>query len=216
LGYALIVGHVVPTITMLQTKPDGEGIASQPLWSVIRLFHPVYLYVAWKIFSTFGGKSAALSTQTSFFTRRKIYLFSVLVSAFFHVTSLAYLLAPHLAAGWMKDSVVAALDVKTVLVPTPFWSESLVKRVPFETGVAIFLQWDYICSSSAIVIWAATLSAEAISASKKTTRGSILETYAQAIIVTVLAGPGAAAAFLMQEREAALTAPVQLVEKKKQ
>ncbi|KJY00332.1 hypothetical protein TI39_contig336g00063 [Zymoseptoria brevis] len=217
LGYALMIGHVVPSAFLLRTQPDGQGILSQPLWAIIRLFHPVWVYVAWKTITVLGGKSAAsLSIQPAFFTRRKFYVFSILASGIFHITSLAYLLSGHLASGWLKEDVVAVLDARTVLIPTQFYPESVVQKVPFETGVAIFLQWDYLCSSAAIVIWAATLSAEAISASKKKSGGSVLETYAQAGLVSILAGPGAAAAFLLQERDAVLAAPVELVEKKRQ
>jgi hypothetical protein len=216
LGYAFVVGHVVPSLFMLRTQPDGEGFLSQPLWSILRLFHPIWVFVAWKVFKVFAGKNTPSgSSQPAIFTKRKFYVFSILASAFFHVTSLAYLLSPYLAANWLEDGVLAALDLKTVLIPLPFWSESIVPKVSFAQGVAIFLQWDYLCASIAIVIWAAALSAEAITATRRLNGASVLETYGQAAGVAILAGPGAAAAFLLQERDAILAAPVELVEEKK-
>ncbi|KAF7190197.1 Citreoviridin biosynthesis protein D [Pseudocercospora fuligena] len=199
LGWALLFGHVVPTILMLRLEPDGEGIASQQIWTIARLFHPVFVYFFYKIIAVSSGKDRSPARPA---VNRSIYTFSILTSAFFHVTSMGFLLAFQMFPGWLKQVVVIELDPKTVLVPVPFWSQEVVSKVPFATGVAIFLQWDYLCSSTAIVIWATSLYLESTWLSLGDS--STLRTLGQAILVAVLAGPGAAAAFLMQERDATL------------
>ncbi|KXT17457.1 hypothetical protein AC579_5715 [Pseudocercospora musae] len=199
LGWALLFGHVAPTILMLRLEPDGEGIASQQIWTIARLFHPVFVYFFYKIFAISSGKDRSPAQPA---VSRSIYTFSILASAFFHITSMAFLLAFHMFPGWLKQVVVIELDPKTVLVPAPFWSPEVVSKVPFATGVAIFLQWDYLCSSTAIVMWATSLYIESTSLSFGDS--STLATLGQAILVAVLAGPGAAAAFLMQERDVTL------------
>lgn len=201
LGWGLLVGHVVPTVLMLRTGPAGEGVASQQIWTVARLFHPMFLVGFWGVFSGFQGKSGSASASGA----RRMYTFSMLASGFFHVTSLGFLLAAEMFPGWVKEDVTSALDPKTVLLPVPFWSEDVIAKVDFETGVAVFLQWDYLCSSAAIVIWAAALYAEAASARTVKASQGYLEMIGQTLMVAVLAGPGAAAAFLMQERDAILS-----------
>ncbi|CAK4032124.1 hypothetical protein AC579_5715 [Lecanosticta acicola] len=200
LGFAILFGHVAPTLLMLRTKPDGEGLASQQIWTIARLFHPIFVFVIYKVFSVAMGPSASNSSGPA--SRRIFYMFSILASSFFHVSSLAYLLAPQSFPGWLNDGTVTALNPWKVLAPVPFWSESVVQKVDLETGVAIFLQWDWMCSSAAIMIWAAALYSEI---SAKTSRSG-LEMLGQSLVFAILAGPGAAAAFLMQEREAALQA----------
>lgn len=102
--------------------------------------------------------------------------------------------------GWLNKNVTAALDPNAVLVPVPFWSADVVKKVDMVTGVAVFLQWDYMCSSAAIVIWAAALYSEVSARASRNT----IELAGQCLLIGVLAGPGAVAAFLIQEREAVL------------
>ncbi|KAF2210729.1 hypothetical protein CERZMDRAFT_99338 [Cercospora zeae-maydis SCOH1-5] len=204
LGYALLVGHVVPTVLMLQLEADGEGIASKQIWTIARLFHPVYLFICLQIFKTlFGGSSSAPATdppQRLLATRRKLYQFSILASGFFHVTSLAMLLAENMFTGWLREDVLPGLHIGTMFIPAPFWTRT---QMSFETAVAVFLQWDYTCSAGAIVIWAMCQWLEAVSLSKSDgTR--VLETLGQSVLVALLAGPAAAAAFLLQERDTAL------------
>ncbi|CAK1359922.1 hypothetical protein CB0940_06045 [Cercospora beticola] len=206
LGYALLVGHVVPTVLMLQLEADGEGVASKQIWTIARLFHPVYLFVCLQVFKTlFGGGSSAPATdapQRLLATRRKLYQFSILASGFFHVTSLAMLFAEKLFAGWLRDDVLPGLHVGTMFIPAPFWTRT---NMSFETAVAVFLQWDYTCSAGAIVIWAASQWLETVSVSK-TDGTRVVETLGQSVLVALLAGPAAAAAFLLQERDTALAA----------
>jgi hypothetical protein len=204
LGYALVVGHVVPTLAMMRLQPDGEGVASQQIWVILRLFHPVYVFVAWKFLSGFQGTSGPTNKDEDMMSsKRKFYIFSILASAFFHVTSFGLLFADHLVPGWLHADVTAQLDIKTILVPAPFWLDDVMS---YETGVAVFLQWDYLLSSSGIVIWAASLYLEAHSLRKNASARAALETFAQSTLVALLAGPAAAAAFLMLERDAALDA----------
>lgn len=199
LGYALLVGHVVPTILMLRLEPDGEGLASQQIWTIARLFHPVFVFVLWRLFALSSSRDQGTPWPS---VNRNTYTFSILASAFFHITSLGFLLAPQIFPGWLKQVVVIELDPKSVLVPVPFWSEEVVSKVPFSTGVAIFLQWDYLCSSAAVVIWSLSLYLEANSLSLS--KSSSISKLGQASMVAVVAGPGAAAAFLMQERDSIL------------
>ncbi|KAK4505864.1 hypothetical protein PRZ48_003829 [Zasmidium cellare] len=197
LGWGLVAGHVVPTVLMLRLKPDGEGVASQQVWTIGRLFHPVFLLGFWGVLKVVLPAGAGSETSS----RRRFYAFSMLASGFFHITSLGFLLAPEMFPGWLDPAVSKALDPKTVLVPTPFWSEAVVKKVDFTTGVAVFLQWDYLCSAAAIVVWATAMYVEAVGkVGGKAVKGG-LEMVVQTVAVGVLAGPGAAAAFLMLERE---------------
>lgn len=212
LGYALVLGHVVPTILMLQLKADGEGFASQQIWTIARLFHPVFTFVSWAVIKTVLGNKS--SSQSAFFSRRKIYLFSILASGFFHVTSLGWFLADRLSSGWIKDDVLAALRFQDIVTPAPFWSAEVVGKVAWEDGVAIFLQWDYLCSAAAIFIWAAGIFVEARNLGPDATGSSRLEVFAQSLLVTVLAGPAAGGAYLLLERDAVLLARAAVNQKK--
>lgn len=202
LGWGLVLGHVVPSVLMLRLKPEGTRILdSQQIWTVARLFHPVFLFGFWTVLKTILPTSTG-GSETG--TKRKFYVFSILASGFFHITSLGFLLAPEMFPGWLNPAVSKALDPATVLIPTPFWSEAVVQKVDFETGVAVFLQWDYLCSSAAIVVWATAMYIEATGkVANKALKGGF-EMMVQTMAVGVLAGPAAAAAFLMLERDGVL------------
>lgn len=199
LGWGLVLGHVIPTVLMLRLKPDGQGIlASQQIWTIARLFHPVFLFGFWTVLKTILPTSTT-TAGTNLSTKKNFYVFSILASGFFHITSLTYILAPEMFPGWLDPAVSKALDPSVVLIPTPFWSEAVVSKVDFETGVAVFLQWDYLCSAAAIVVWAAAMYVEA--AGKVKGGKGVLEVVVQTVAVGTLAGPAAAAAFLMLERD---------------
>lgn len=212
LGYALVIGHVVPTVLMLRLKADGEGLANQQFWTIARLFHPFFVLFSWAFLKTAMGNKS--TTQSAFFSRRKIYLFSILASGFFHVTSVGWLIAEQLASGWIKEEVSAALTFSTIVAPAPFWSEAVVGKVAWEDGVAIFLQWDYLCSAAAIFVWAASMFVEARSLGPDATGSSVVEVFGQSALASVLAGPAAGGAYLLSERDAVLAARAGLSEKK--
>ena len=88
------------------------------------------------------------------------------------------------------------MNIWDFYVPYPYWLDVVPRQVPFDVGVAIFLQWDNLCSASAIVVWVGALYLEA----GRRGEGKV-GTFVQAVGVVVLAGPGAAAAFLMLERD---------------
>lgn len=224
LGYAILVGHVAPTYMMITCKPDAEGLASQQLWSIIRLFHPALVLVSWVVFagvqSTFFGNTPtnAATEERSVSSVRKFYLLSILVSGFFHASSMGVLLGKYLIPGWLQTEVSAALDFNTFVVPGPFWasasSYSLANPVPFATGVAIFLQWDNFCAASAIVIWSTSLYLEASAHGRRKFSGKV-NTLLQSLLVGTLAGPGAFAAYLLMERDAEVLATTAGMEKKR-
>ena len=204
LGYALLVGHVAPTLLMLQLEPDGEGLASKQFWTIARLFHPIFIFVALQVFKPLFGSASTVSEppERLLATRRKLYQFSILASGFFHVTSVGMLLAEKMFKGWLREDIVPGLHIGTMLIPAPFWIET---KMSWETAVAVFLQWDYTCSAAAIFIWSASQYLEAVSVGKNEGT-SVLETFGQAALHAILAGPAAAAAFLMQERDTTIAA----------
>lgn len=113
------------------------------------------------------------------------------------------LLAERMFTGWLREDVVSNLHIGTMFIPAPFWTG---EKMTWETGVAVFLQWDYTCSSAAILLWATSQYLEATSSVGKSKGISLLETIGQALLHAVLAGPAAAAAFLLQERDTTLAA----------
>lgn len=198
LGYAIALGHAVPTLLMLRTQPDSEGLESQQLWTILRLFHPIFVLVSWLFFSLILPSSAPKP-----FGRRSFYIFSILASGFFHATSVGFLLAERMVPGWLTEKVVAGLDWREILLPVPFWSAEVVQKVPFATGVAIFLQWDNICASLAMLIWAFTMYLES-----KPAEDGLFDILVQSVGVGILAGPGAVSAFLLLRRDSVIAAGI--------
>ncbi|PPJ60663.1 hypothetical protein CBER1_11234 [Cercospora berteroae] len=148
LGYALLVGHALPTVLMMHLKPDGEGIASQQLWTMLRALHPVWVFVAFKVFETlFGGQPAADQPAEQLrLSRRNPLQFSIV-----HINCLAMMFGGHIFPTWVREEVLSEISVSTMFVPGPFWTG---EEVSFVKGVAMFVQWDYLCSAGAMVIWA--------------------------------------------------------------
>ena len=191
LGWSILLGHVIPTYGMIHFQPDGQGLQSQQLWTVLRLFHPIFVFTSYKLLS-----SIIPSSRSSHSGPRIFYIFSILLSAFFHVSSLAILLSQYWTPGWIRSEVTSALNIWDFFVPYPYWLDAVPRKVPFDLGVATFLQWDNLCAASAILVWAASLYLET-----GNTNGEKIGTFVQAMGMAVLAGPGAAAAFLMLERD---------------
>lgn len=205
LGYALLIGHVAPTSLMAMTKIEATGLASQQLWTILRLFHPMFVLVAYRVIRSIQNSAGAKDDPPAqrLANKRKIYLFSILASAFGHVSTLSILLAQHWIPNWLRADVLEALDLKTIVFPTPFWFENPVKMVPFVTGVATFLQWDNICSATAIFIWASSLYAEVLIPNlSRVNISSVFNVIVQTASISLLAGPVAGAAFVLQERDA--------------
>ncbi|KAK4634311.1 Terpene cyclase [Fulvia fulva] len=198
LGWAMLIGYIVPTLGMIHCAPDGSGLASQQLWTILRLFHPIFVFTSYIVLSTIVPSSSASQGASG---PRKFYIFSILASAFFHISAVGILLAPYLTPLWVKDEVTAALNIYDFYVPYPYWLDAVPRQVSFDLGVATFLQWDNLCSASAICVWAAALYVESGGKGR-------IGAFVQAGGVALLAGPGAAAAFLMLERDAAVAAPV--------
>ncbi|EME50416.1 hypothetical protein DOTSEDRAFT_69071 [Dothistroma septosporum NZE10] len=205
LGYSILLGHIIPTLGMIHFQPHGQGLQSQQLWTILRLFHPVFVFGSYILLKTIIPAERSDSPGP-----RKFYIFSILLSAFFHVSSLGVLLSQYWTPHWLKDEITQALNIWDFFVPYPYWLDAVPRQVPFELGVATFLQWDNLCSATAIVVWAASLYLESGKGDGKP------GTFVQAVGVGVLAGPGAAAAFLMLERDGSLERDAFVQGKKRQ
>ncbi|GIZ48221.1 hypothetical protein CKM354_001128900 [Cercospora kikuchii] len=207
LGYALLVGHALPTVLMMHLKPDGEGIASQQLWTMLRALHPVWVFGVFKVFETlFGGQSAVdQPAEQLHLSRRNLLQFSILTSAVVHINCLTMMFGGHIFPTWVREEVLSEISVSTMFVPAPFWTG---EEVSFVKGVAMFVQWDYLCSAGAMVIWAASQYWEATAIRKDRPSVRVAETLAQSVVMALVAGPGAAAAFLIQERDTVLATGV--------
>jgi hypothetical protein len=185
LGYALFIGHFIPTLLMKNCAIDGQGWKSAQLWTILRLFHPVFVLAAFTIFKSLPATSSVpVSSSGRVSHKRKLYLFAILASATGHINTLGVVPALREIPAWIIPNVAAITDGR---------------RVDFATGVATFLQWDNICAASAIFIWAATLYLE--SSTKRSGKGLSLNVLLQAVGLTALAGPAAGAAFFLQERD---------------
>lgn len=208
LGYALVFGHVAPTLLMNHLSVADEGWASAQLWTILRLFHPVFVLGLFTLFKNFPGTSPTGSTPSAIrrlASKRKLLRFATLASAFGHVGSVGILIAHEWIPGWIKEDIVAGLDIPALLSPIPFWSHHFsatgIAKVDFVTGVAIFLQWDNICAASAITVWAAALYVEGVRGDRKVSHVEVVNVIAQALGTAALAGPVAAAAGLLIERD---------------
>ncbi|WPB06739.1 uncharacterized protein RHO25_011399 [Cercospora beticola] len=109
-GCALLVGHALPTVLMVHLKPEGEGIASQQLWTMLRALHPVLVFVVFNAFDLLsGGQSAAdQPAERSLLSRRNLLQFSILTSAFVHINCLSMMFGGHIFPGWVRDTALAS------------------------------------------------------------------------------------------------------------
>jgi hypothetical protein len=189
LGYALLVGHVAPTLLMKNLDVADLGWKSAQLWTVLRLFHPVFVLVAFIAFkplqSTANSASQTVTRRGSH--KRKIHLFAILASASGHISTLGVVPALREIPAWIIPNIAAIMDGK---------------QVDFATGVARFLQWDNICAALAIFIWAATLYFESVSVAPAAAEfQKMFDVIIQVGGLTLLAGPAAGAAFFLMERD---------------
>lgn len=199
LGYAYFLGHVMPTLFMSLTKPDGQGIWSQQLWTILRLLHPVFMIILFKAFESFQSSSIDPSISLRAAASRKFYTFAIVTSAIHHASAMSLIYAEFWIPGWVRPDVVKSLAFRSVLVPFPFWKKDLIQQVPFTKGVAMFLQWDEVCTVTAILIWTASLYVESSRATG--TNSGRISLLLQTTLIAVFAGPVAGAVYLLQERD---------------
>jgi hypothetical protein len=189
LGYSLLVGHVAPTLFMKNLDVADLGWKSAQLWTILRLFHPVFVLLAFAAFkpvqSTTGAASQTAIRRVS--SKRKIYIFAILASASGHIATLGVVPALREVPAWIIPNIAAITDGK---------------QVDLATGVARFLQWDNICAASAIFVWAGSLYLESLSVSPTAADfQALFDVVLQVAGLTLLAGPAAGAAFFLMERD---------------
>jgi hypothetical protein len=190
LGYALLVGHFIPSLLMKNLEMTGSGWKSAQLWTILRLFHPVFVLLAFLAFKPVQSTSNPASQTPSrlLSQKRKLYLFAILASASGHISSLGVVPTLREIPAWFIPNLAAITDGK---------------QVDFAKGVATFLQWDNICAATAIFVWAATLYFESLSVAPRAADGfqKFFDAVFQVASVTVLAGPAAGAAVFLMERD---------------
>lgn len=192
LPWAFLLGHILPSFAMILSDPAGEGLLSQQYWVLARLIHPVFTYALWQVFRLFVAEKPGRVAARSW------YVWAIVAATFMHSLSLAPVALLQLSPDWLNAKVVADLDLWALFVPSPFWLLH-PEKVDFARGVSRFLQWDEILCSLSICTLATTLylrarenvGARGIGFSKLLQVGGFLG----------FGGPGAAAAFLMLERD---------------
>ncbi|KGO78185.1 hypothetical protein PITC_034000 [Penicillium italicum] len=192
-----VVGYMVPTVAMALPAPSVISVDLKQV--AIAFWHPWPAYVS--ILTTF-----AYLTLSPFFSNnhrasmsslRWVYAFAFANASLSHIVSWVVSLATVVVPVLFEERFLGSLHPANVFSVSLPWSGLTVGNLG--DGVHVFLQWDYNIGSAGVLIWAISLYTAAHKhLLNPVSSPSLLFKIA---LLTLVAGPAAAAVELIWERD---------------
>lgn len=194
--FVFVVGFMVPTHLMALpaslSSADFRQIAIA-IWQPWPAYVSILTTMAYFVLSPFVGNN----NRASLSSLRWVYAFAFANAAISHLVSWIISLASIIAPALFDDRLRDALHpFKVFAIPLP-WSGLKVDTVA--DGVHVFLRWDYLIGSTAVLLWALSLYTVAQKQSSSTLSWGGLAV--KVVLLTILSGPTGAAVELIWERD---------------
>ncbi|KAI1609148.1 hypothetical protein EDD37DRAFT_140783 [Exophiala viscosa] len=206
--FGVSLGYIAPTILMTLPQPDilplDTKITAIVLWQLFPVWQSIIAYVAKLIVGAKTPSASQADAQTRQISLlRTVYKLSLAVSTTTHIAtwtlSLSTLLLPSL---FTAQTVQDFHPLNVFVPPNPF---SDVKIGSIAQGSHWFLQYDYIITGAAYVIWAsASRYAVGVKNAKADAGGFGVGAFLDIICRCVLLGPYSAALTLLWDRDEAV------------
>ena len=205
LPISVVIGYIIPSIAMSLPAPSLITLSRKQTFAALWQAFPLWISIAHVVISTLLAAiapMAAIPTRTEDTARcmrtlRHVFAFGIACSAIGHIApwsiSLLALLCPSLFARGVAELLTPS---NVFLNVSPF---SGAKASTLADGTKWFLQWDLLVGSTAMLIWAFTLSVKVERA--QTSLLTHVWHFASLLLVSIIAGPTGAAVMAIWERD---------------
>jgi hypothetical protein len=198
LPIATTVGLIIPTILMALPSPEWTTSAQHNAF--IALWQPFPLWIAIsQSFLQFFAPSTSQTATNSMKSLRRLYTFSIAVSALTHLTILLISLNPGF---FVKYSMLPASAEHALNPTTLFLSRSPfnTKDVSLRQGCLNLLQYDVLFACGSSLLYGLV----EINHGSPAGAGTILKRLGLFVVLGLLIGPGGAAVAAIWERDEAV------------
>lgn len=166
LPYSIALGAGLPTLGVLLSP---AGSSTQQTFLVLRQIHPVFTTLMQFTMSLTLGKlfpNSSIGNQASFGTPhqrnrfvlralQKVYSFATTIAVVSHVSVVSMIVASQMTTSVLNTGYCAYFTPNAVFQPpTKLLHTDSYRPVTFAAGAHIFLQYDEIISTAAIIVWA--------------------------------------------------------------
>lgn len=211
--FGVLLGFILPTVLIALPQPEilsfGTKIAAVLVWQLF----PVWTALSTSLWSIAAGpKSDTPAKQLPLL--RNVYKFALAISVPAHIATLTLSLGTLAFPTLFAPRALETLHPFHVFVPPNPFDD--VKASTVAQGAHWFLQYDYIITSLAYLIWAVTTRYAAPVSAVKPSAGrfgfvSLLDIIARSVVL----GPMSAALTLLWDRDEVVFAATERVESKK-
>jgi hypothetical protein len=200
---ALTIGFVAPTAVMSLPTPGLLSLDAKTLAVVLWQPFPVWTCVLCMMLSHRSIQSSLGVTSVA--TRKATYTILIAVAAVAHVVGITLSVAP-LVAPSIFNPVHSKSLVDAYLTFPPWPIGSRVKASSIGEGTFWFLQYDYIITSWAYLVWSVSLRIASISSGAQASWSQIGGQWVSALTKAAVLGPIGSAATLVWERDESVLA----------
>lgn len=202
--FAFLIGYLVPSLLLIAPlsdtiTPDVKQIIIA-IWQPWPIYTSVLIATANILFSSFvSNDNNANGGRATLSSLRKVYAVAFANTAINHQVPLVISLATVVEPRFFRDTFARVLHPSVVYqAPLP-WANPTLQVPDVGSGVHVFLRWDYIIGSAAVLLWALTLHRNAHRAILG--KAGCLGLLVKAALLSAVAGPVGAAVELMWERD---------------
>jgi hypothetical protein len=195
-----ILAYQVPSFAMLIPAPEVITFDQKQILVALWQPWPVYVSILLTVVSLlFSGSTSDNSPFKLRKSLRAAYTFALTNSALNHVISWTISLVTIAKPEFFNEKYLHSLHPAQVFTPYNPFTNGELKVKDIGDGVHIFLQWDFLVGTSAVLLWAVTVNAIARSKiqGKVGWFGLLFKTATSAL----LTGPVGAAVQLVWERD---------------
>ncbi|KAK9320155.1 hypothetical protein V1517DRAFT_348431 [Lipomyces orientalis] len=203
LPLSVVTGFILPSMLMSLNASSTFNTHGKVVTILLWQFFPVWCAFAlwvWKavLDSLHMASSYSWSSATPRTHLRLVYIVTLSIAALAYIATMALSISAYLFPGLFAPESSDLIMFGHLFVPASPFSATQAPSVA--QGAYWFMQWDFIVSSIAYIIWAFTLRTAAIkqhSGSELSWVGALL----QILLRTILLGPMAAALTFVWERD---------------
>lgn len=196
-GYSF--GLIAPTILMC-IPGSIQGYGLQQFWILVWQFFPLWVSIWQLIFSILGHTDTNEGTLDTREKRRAsvktalehVWNFAIFVSIITHLPVVVFSIVAQILGAVGKGGQWSHLSFANLFLPPDFRIATLVSSI--NEGALLFFQWDEAVSCASVLLWAFALHRQAGVA-------HLSRTVVRTVFLGVIAGPAAAACFMIKERD---------------
>lgn len=195
-----ILAYQVPSFAMLIPAPEVVTFDQKQILVALWQPWPVYVSILLTIVSLlFSGSTSDNSPFKLRKSLRAAYTFALTNAALNHVIAWTISLATVAKPEFFNENYLHSLHPAQVFTPYNPFTNGELKVKDIGDGVHIFLQWDFLAGTSAVLLWAVAVNAFARCKiqGKVCWSGLLFKT----VTSTLLTGPVGAAVQLVWERD---------------